>query len=225
MSDTTPADLEPLGQHYAVVRRRLGALVDGMTPTEVSMPVPACPGWSVHDVIAHLVGVVEDAMAGRLTAPPDETQTDEQVTRHRGDDTRQLVTAWHEMAPAFEEAVTALQIVPALIDVMSHELDVLAAFGRPAPPAGEALDLVATWLAPDTLPVTVIVDGRPLGGPERPCALRTTSLGFLRFRLGRCSRNQALALDWTRDPSPVLDDLFVFGPAAIDLADFANFVG
>lgn len=207
-----------LGSAYATVRRRFGALVDGLTTVELSTPVPACPGWTVHDVLAHLVGVVEDALAGRLTGPPDETQTAEQVARHRHDDIGDLVAAWHGAAPAFEEIVTTFQIVPALVDVVTHELDVLAALGRPAPPADDALGLVAEWLAPPTLPVAVVVDGRRLGGSAH-LSLRTSSREFVRFRLGRRSRRQALALDWTGDPSSVLDDLFVFGPAAVDLTD------
>lgn len=218
MSETTPTPVA-LGAAYAVVRRRLGALVDDLTAVELSTPVPACPGWTVHDVIAHLVGVVEDALAGRLTGPPDETQTAQQVARHRGDDAHDLVAAWHEAAPTFEDVITAFQIVPAVVDVVTHELDVLAALGRPAPPADDALELVAAWLAPPTLPVAVVIDGRRLGGPEHPCSLRTSSREFVRFRLGRRSRHQALALDWTGDPSPVLDELFVFGPAATDLTD------
>lgn len=218
MSETTPTPVA-LGSTYGTVRRRLGALVQALTPAELSAPVPACPGWTVHDVIAHLVGVVEDALAGRLTGPPDEAQTAAQVARHRGDQTHVLLAAWHEAAPAFEAVVTAYEIVPALADVVSHELDVLAALGRPAPPADDALELLAAWLAPPSLPVAVVIDGRRLGGPGHLCSLRTTSREFVRFRLGRRSRRQALALDWTGDPSPVLDELFVFGPAAADLTD------
>jgi hypothetical protein len=37
--------------------------------------------------------------------------------------------------------------------------------------------------------------------------------------MGRRSRGQLAALDWSGDPSPVLDHLVVFGPAMADIAE------
>lgn len=33
-----------------------------------SGPVPACPEWTVHDVLAHLCGLCVDIVTGRLTS-------------------------------------------------------------------------------------------------------------------------------------------------------------
>lgn len=46
--------------------RRLVALVDGLPDPDLETQVPACPLWSVRDLVAHLTGVAEDALHGRF---------------------------------------------------------------------------------------------------------------------------------------------------------------
>jgi len=55
----------------------------------------------------------------------------------------------------------------------------------------------------------------PEDGPQ--IALRTTRFEALRWRTGRRSRAQLAAMDWSADPAPVLDHLYMFGPADIDI--------
>jgi uncharacterized protein (TIGR03083 family) len=40
------------------------ALLNDVDETELEHPVPACPGWTVRDLAAHLVGVAEDSVRG-----------------------------------------------------------------------------------------------------------------------------------------------------------------
>jgi hypothetical protein len=56
-------------------------------------------------------------------------------------------------------------------------------------------------------------------GPAEPLVLRTTAFELLRLRLGRRSRRQVAAMDWSASPEPVLTDLFVFGPTTEDLIE------
>ena len=58
-----------LGVHYGLARKRLTALIADVSDP-ASVPVPACPAWSVHDVLSHLIGIVEEVLAGKLTGPP-----------------------------------------------------------------------------------------------------------------------------------------------------------
>ena len=53
--------------------------------------------------------------------------------------------------------------------------------------------------------------------PGTALELTTTWYEAFRWRVGRRSRNQLAALDWSGDPSPVLDHLVVFGPARADV--------
>jgi hypothetical protein len=54
-------------------------------------------------------------------------------------------------------------------------------------------------------------------GPE--LGLTTRRFEALRWRMGRRSRAQMAAFDWSGDPAPVLDHLAIFGPAASDLIE------
>jgi hypothetical protein len=49
--------------------------------------------------------------------------------------------------------------------------------------------------------------------------LRTTSWEAFRWRLGRRSRAQLAAMDWSADPSEFLDQLCIFGPATVDVIE------
>jgi hypothetical protein len=49
--------------------------------------------------------------------------------------------------------------------------------------------------------------------------LHTTAFEAFRWRLGRRSRAQLAAMEWSADPTAVLDHLVVFGPAARDVIE------
>jgi len=169
--DAAAADLAGM---YRETRERLTDLVAGLDEAQLGTPVPACPGWSVADVVGHLAAIPEDALAGRLTGPPSEAQTAAQVARFRGRPVAQTLAGWADLGPRFEEIVAAFEVFPAVIDVASHEQDIRGA---------------TTWYE------------------------------AFRWRMGRRSRDQLAALDWSGDPSPVLDHLVVFGPATADVVE------
>jgi uncharacterized protein (TIGR03083 family) len=214
-----PTDLAAL---YRTSRLALTDLVAGApAPTEVA--VPACPGWSVHDVVGHLVGLIEDMEAGRLSGPPDEAQTAAQVARWSGVPTATLLAAWEDRAPAMEAVLAEVRVWPAVIDVLSHEQDVRAALDRPGrredPDVAVAARALLRGFEPP-VPVLVTRDGDTVAcGPDPEPAgpaglsLATTSFEVLRFRMGRRSRSQMAAMAWSGDPGPVLDTLAVFGPS------------
>ncbi|MDQ4024656.1 MAG: maleylpyruvate isomerase family mycothiol-dependent enzyme [Actinomycetota bacterium] len=53
-----------LAEIYATTRTDLADLVSGLPEEDLERPVPATPGWSIRDVIAHLAGVVERTASG-----------------------------------------------------------------------------------------------------------------------------------------------------------------
>jgi uncharacterized protein (TIGR03083 family) len=127
MNAGSPPDL---GAVYREARGRLGPLVNEL-PDATAISVPACPAWSVHDVVAHLVAVVEDVMAGRLTGIPSEEDTAAQVGRRSGRSVTDIVAEWDELAPPFETFLSATPVWPAAMDVLSHEQDIRAAINEP----------------------------------------------------------------------------------------------
>src|SRR4051812_3612392 len=108
---------------------RLSALLLGLPDECGRFVVPACPGWDVHAVVAHLVGIVDDALGGRLSGPPSPEQTGEQVQRNRHTNLATLVAHWGAVVGPFEDVVSAASIWPAAIDIVSHELDIRGALG------------------------------------------------------------------------------------------------
>ena len=243
---------------YRDTRERLTALVAGLDDAALATPVPTCPGWLVADVVAHLAPVVEDALAGRLTGPPSEEQTAEQVARYKGRPMTRTLAGWTAGGPQFEEAIGAFNVPQAVLDVASHEQDIRGALGQPGARDTEAVRQMGGWLLErlwTPVPVRVTVeDAEFLAGPsgggwaaagggwaaaepspgagteepspgagrgrdEPALGLTTTRYEAFRWRMGRRSRDQLAALDWSGDPAPVLDHLVVFGPARTEIIE------
>ena len=211
-------------QCYLEVRSRVDELLRGRDGEELLLPVPACPGWNVHDVVAHLVGVVEWAGSGRLQGLPSDDDTAEQVAERRDVPTDELLDRWAEIGPGFATIVDQGGIWPAAIDAASHEQDIRGALGelggRDAPSTRRLAGiLLAGWRPPAA--VEVETDSRTVvvGGENPELHLRTTDYEVLRWRMGRRSRAQMAAMEWTGDPTPILDTLHVFGPAEHDVIE------
>lgn len=218
-------DRTELSRLYRETRHRLTALAGELEPAALDAPAPACPGWSARDVLAHLAANAEDGPAGRLKGIPSDEHTAAQVARFADHGVPDVLAAWEAAAGAFEELMDARGIWPALIDAVSHEHDIRAAVGRPGARDSEAVRQVATVVLASLdppVPLRVTVEDRdfrlgPENGPE--VGLSTTRFEVLRWRMGRRSRAQLAAMAWTGDPTPVLDSLAVFGPAATDIIE------
>jgi uncharacterized protein (TIGR03083 family) len=214
-------DADP-GVHYRRSRLRLTALLADADTATWARPVPACPGWDVHAVVAHLVGIVEDALAGELdgTSPPGPERTGRQVARHRDDDPAGLLTRWDELVGPFEAVIGQAGVWPAAFDAVSHEHDVRGALDRPGA-RDDALVRTAARMMIEGLNGSAVVEADLGDGPVVTSSgtgatyrLRTTPFEVFRFRLGRRTVDQVRALDWApAPPETLLDELFVFGPA------------
>lgn len=219
-------DRVPLPQLYAGARERLTEFVLAR-PGDWAVPVPATPGWRVHDVVAHLAGVAQDLAGGwSPTGGPTEEWTAGHVARGRDVPVPALVDMWAQAAHAVERILAERTVWPVVMDVGAHELDVRNAVGDRG---GRDTDVV-------TVGAAVLLKGlqvpRPLVvrtertevrvGPEgegEPVVLTTTTYEAFRWRLGRRSRAQLAAMDWSADPTPFLDHLCVFGPATADVVE------
>jgi hypothetical protein len=54
---------------------------------------------------------------------------------------------------------------------------------------------------------------------DEPVVLTTSVFELFRWRMGRRSRAQMAAMDWSGDPAPFLDHLAVFGPSPLDIVE------
>jgi hypothetical protein len=64
--------------------------------------VPATPEWTVHDVLAHLAGVTQDAATGNMAGAPGDAWTAAQVARGASVSDGDLLALWAEHAPVLE---------------------------------------------------------------------------------------------------------------------------
>lgn len=216
-------DEPDLASLYEGTRQRITSLVSTLDDTALNTTCPTCPAWSVRDVVSHLTAIAEDSVAGRLAGPPTEADTATQVARFADRAITDILAVWGDNAPRFEYVVGTRRIWTALIDVVSHEHDIRTALHLPG-----ARDTDAVWHCAESLltalrpPVAihiVVEDAEFTVGPEGTVELELVTSRFeaLRWRMGRRSRAQVAALDWSGDPTPLIDHLMVFGPAAHDV--------
>jgi uncharacterized protein (TIGR03083 family) len=223
----SPAPPLELGRAYHRSRLRLAELV-GSLPDAKAVAVPACPGWSAHDVVSHLAAIAQNAVAGTLKGPPSEEQAAAQVARRADQSTEEALADWAALAPGLEEMLGSVPVWPAVMDVVAHEHDVRGATGQAGFRDDPDLVAMARMLLGRMelpAPVRVVSAGEvfELGAEETGSAetigLETDPWEVFRFRFGRRSRAQLQALKWTGDPSPVLDHLVIFGPSPLDVIE------
>lgn len=210
---------------YRDTKERICALLPGADHPSWAISVPACPGWTIRDVVAHMTAVAEDWADGTLSGAPTDEQTAEHVARFADRNTEQLLEAWTAATARLQRMAATDGLSPPLGDIACHEHDIRGAIDR----AG-ARESAAVWHTSDRLipmlqpsrPVRITVeDGEYLCGPaEGPeIGLITTRFEALRWRTGRRSRAQLAAMNWTGDPAPIIEELFLFGPTLVDLVE------
>jgi uncharacterized protein (TIGR03083 family) len=210
---------------YQDTRARIFALTTGLDDAAWMTSVAACPRWSVRDVIAHLTAVAQDWSRAQLAGAPNDEETAAQIARFDGYDAAEILAAWTDAAAELDRLADTAGMEPPLGDIVVHEHDIRAAVGRPGARDSAAVWYVADWLLRDLrtpVPLHVTVeDARYRSGPDERAEiqLRTTYFEALRWRTGRRSRAQLAAMDWSGDPTPVLDHLYMFGPADADVVE------
>jgi hypothetical protein len=68
---------------HADLRARVVDLLETVEPAVLDRPAPATPAWRVRDVVAHMVGVADDVVSGRLDGIASDPWTGGQVERRR----------------------------------------------------------------------------------------------------------------------------------------------
>lgn len=191
-----------LGVLYRGARERVCSLVSDEV---AALAVAATPAWNVHDVVAHLAGIVEDGIAGNMEGAPGEAWTAAQVERGRSKSVSELVAQWTEMAPLMEAALSSPggdMRWRAVADIHTHECDLRTALGLPLALPDDFL----AWVHP------VLSEGLS----ELVDAPATE---WFRGRFGRRTADEVRAYDWKVDPDAHLDAFFIFGRAERSLGE------
>lgn len=193
-----------LGVLYRGARERVCELVHDDV---AELGVPATPRWTVHDVVAHVAGVVEDGLSGNMAGAPGEAWTAAQVERGRDTPVSRLVADWTAASPMMEAFLSSPdggRVWQAVADLHTHECDLRSALGLRLQMPDEFL----AWIQP------ILSDGFA-------DLVEAPAIEWFRGRFGRRTVDEVRDYDWMVDPEPHLDTFFIFGPAEQSLGERA----
>lgn len=191
--------------------------------------IPACPEWTLRDLLGHQAGEIEDGLAGNMEGMGTPAWTAAQVERHRHQDLEAVKAAWTTALASAGDAI--YQVTEGAInDLVHHEFDVRGALGDVDNRDGELVRTMTPVFAgfldetlkANALPalrlvvdstVMILGDGTPAG------ELRMTGFEFLRMVTGRRSMAQIQRLDWNGDHSPWLAHMSLMPPREGDLVE------
>jgi uncharacterized protein (TIGR03083 family) len=228
---------------YREVRTDVIGLLKANDDGRLDERAPATPEWRVRDVAAHLAGVCDDIVNGRMHGVATDAWTAAQVATRTEWDVDRLVTDWVEHATVVEAQMNdwGPGMGQMVFDAFTHGQDIRGALGVPGARDSSAAEISFDWMVPNLRapadidpedprlrpPIHVVTETTevdivgPPGGPSGTgTTLRISRFEFLRSVTGRRSRRQIEAYDWT--PAPRVDDLCsneVFRPAALDILE------
>jgi len=207
---------------YRRIYARVDALVRGRDGI-AELTVPACPGWTIRHVVAHLAGVAQDIVALNLDEKGTAPWANAQVARLGEHSIEKLLDRWEQSLDsvsanlAFASDAGVCQLV---FDTLTHEHDIRGALGEPGsrtddPTSAAALSFMVTTgdqfiryarlpsfrlCTPSLGPVQM---GDPHTAPGQ-IALSISDFDALRSFGGRRSVRQLLALPWRGNPTDLM---------------------
>lgn len=214
-----------LSDGYHASRQRITALVRDLPARDLARPVPACPGWVVSDLVAHLVGIPEALSSGDHPSGDLQAWLDRLVDERRAVPVPDLLDRWEACAPATSAVVDGAGS-RLFIDVVSHEHDLRSAVGRPGArgvPEVRAtvqllLDLLAPEIAAAGLGSLVVDSGEVTWASQftRPgCAIKVDPWETIRVLQSRRTADEVRALPHTGDIEPYLALLAAHSPLPV----------
>ena len=227
-----PTELTNTPPHllYAELREELITTVAALADNEALTVVPLSPDWTVKDVVAHVCGINDDLVNGRLEGIGSDAWTAAQVASRASMSLADICAEWRGLAEKITEIMTADPFlgIRLIADLTIHLNDVQHAINQPIDTNSEATIVAAHRYVPHLqdrvaerldLGITVeLSDGTAwLSSLPDAIVLRTTPYDFLRSVSGRRSRNQVESLDWSRDPAAILASAWTaYGPLRTD---------
>jgi uncharacterized protein (TIGR03083 family) len=215
MPDTVTRREEPgvFEEIYREARQRVVGLTMGLSAEQLARSVPACPEWTVHQVVAHLSGEASDLVGGRMEGAPSDEWTARHVAEREDVPVQDLLEQWN----AFGDKIGEMPRIPfqLALDAITHEADLRAALGRDRLPDA-VWQPTLVWMAPRRLTdVTVKTEFGDLG--NGPITLEVDGYELWRAFFGRRSRRQMESWDWS-DPAPI-DKIPFFPARSTDLTE------
>ena len=108
--------------------------VQALTPAQLAAPVPACPAWSVHDLLAHQAGASSDVVHRNLDGVATPPWTARQVEDRRQRSRSELVQEWQGNVDAVAPLCDVIPGPNPAWDVAVHLADLREALDLEPPP-------------------------------------------------------------------------------------------
>lgn len=220
--------MDEIEQWQQAQDRVIGLVVD-LDAEQAARHVPACPDWTVKDLLAHMVGLGADVVAGDEPDDHNPAWTQAQVDARADRDVTAVVAEWQTLTAPLAAWMEQRGTRP-LSDVVIHEQDLRGALDQPGAEDNPGLDTVRDRMA-ERFGKRVVDAGLPtiaLLSPTWECRVgdgpATTVLEASAFDLFRAlvSRRSAAQLGaWVvlGDVTPYLDAFAGLG--ALPEADLA----
>lgn len=206
---------------WRTAQDRVITLVQDLDAEQAATPVPACPDWSVRDLLSHVVGLGVDVLAGDEPDDHDPAWTARHVERRRDRDVAALLDEWRRTTEPLSAWMDAHGARP-LGDLVIHEADLRGALGAP-PVEDEGVETVRDRMAGRVgprvaqagLPAIALVSPTweaRLGEGEAAVVLEAPAYDLFRALVSR--RSAAQLRSWTvrGDVGPYLEVFTVLGP-------------
>ena len=166
-------------------RTRLVSYLESLPEAAWDKPT-LCEGWTVRDLVSHLIGNAADMVALNVEGAGSPEYNQRQITERAGRSPAELLAEWAEQGPAFEATIEALDdtfwntpylefgtvgeaLQRFVEDIWVHAQDIRIPLGDgpvPGPGLDAVLDIIArdlpqrcARLAPDVASVRIRTDG------------------------------------------------------------------
>lgn len=208
---------------WAASQQRVIELVENLDDEAAERIVPACPAWTVRNLLSHMIGLDADVLADNEAEDHNEAWTQQQVDDRADHSIAQLLDEWRGMSEPLQQWMRDNNPRP-MGDVVIHEQDLRGALGVPG-----ARDTAANASLFDTMagicenkatakelePLRLEGETYVFGPPEADVVVRASDFDLLRLVLARRSVGQLRSRVVKGDIEPYVD---CFG-AFVELRD------
>jgi len=213
--------MDPVAE-WSAAFDRVVALVSPVTAEQAARPVPACPDWTVRELLSHMVGLDVDVVRGDEPDDHNSAWTQRQVDERADRSVADLVSEWQRAAEPLRAWMRANNPRP-LGDVIIHEQDLRGALGVPGGQDTDGLHAIRENMlgrfAPrleGLAPLAFVADGWQWcsagAADDAPVVLAAGAFDLSRAVISRRSAHQLRRWTVRGDIEPYLPAFEVLGP-------------
>ena len=209
-------------QEWGAAYERVRELVTGLDDQQAETVVPACPEWTVRELLAHMVGLGADVLRGDEPDDHNRTWTQRQVDERKDRSVADLLEEWATVADPLRQWMRENTTRP-LGDIVIHEQDLRGALGVSGGQGTDGLAALRDRMVggfgeqvQDLAPIALIGDEWSWcasGVPEDAAVVvRAPDFDLTRALMTRRSADQRRSWTERGDIGPYLSSVAALGP-------------